>query len=1222
MKRGLALMALILALALLLPVPPSAIYAKASSSQALGDVLTYEVAFQEPEVLELAEGSLIEVPGCIQTLIPGLPIIPAKTAVIVLPPGKELLNVSVQALDGRELPGTYELLVAPQPRMLGLGPGAGGHARPTALGVFPEHPYHVGKGVKVWRGYRLLPLTLFPIQYDAYEGRVTFYRRFLITLSLADGGTYGHARPSPAVLRALRELAINPEVLGEYQVEASSEKGYLIITRPLFSSVANQLGSLLLDEGYTVHIEYVDDIVADYTGSDIPEKIRNCIKDYYNSYSYEDLYVLLLGDADPDDATSGYELDKDWEVPTRYIYNPDPDDGYDNAYTGLPNDLTPSDFYYAGLDGTWDDDGDGYYGEGPSYSSAGVDEADWLAEVWVGRLPVRTVEQASLYVAKLDAYLDSLRNRDKPMLLLGAHLFDTDPSYYTDGAWACDKSATFYPPEVVKRRLYENEGNLTYANVVDEINTQDPEFVCSASHGSIGGLWLYWTSETFADTSTPSYVANTGFIWYAMACLSGAFDVDEDTKGACFSEAMIRDDDGSSVAHIGATRVSWGYVSNWFLNGLCGMHTWLFWYSLSRSGPEGPGKALYIANAYYYIIWQANIEQYEYDRKVLLAQMLCGNPALPAARGTATYNGPQDVRIGDEGVVEGWNLATSSAVSIYLERFHWDTYEHERILAGEGYTDIDGYLYATFEVPEAVEPGAWYDIMVADDRGNYIYAGSVHIQECQLILKPDRGHGNFVVNATGLGFSPNASVGLYLLNIHLANFTTDDTGRFTGFFIVPSVNPGSYEVRAVDEDGHEATRALYVLDATPLNVLIDVGSLHFRGELVEFYILTLHNGTRVDADITRALLYKGDHVYADLMGSLEHIARGLFRATYTIPANAPMGTYVLLVEAHYKSGLVDARGASLKSFLVSSVLHSWNATLSEIRSNVATLITDMGEVKMSLSELREMLESVNATLEAVKGDVAVIKANTSTILAKLDVLNATLVTLIEDSKGEVLASIETAVGTLRADLGTVLELLDAIKSTLEGIAEDVSAIRVAIEGWTGSTALVAGKALLILTTSELEEGPDVLEGAMIRLLISGPPGTEGQLVVVLQKAILRAIGASISDVVMLLDMELLEFTWSDKGTYYVLRASYLHSAHELLIHLRGRLDDDGDGLANWEELVRGLDPRNPDTDGDLWPDAVDPCPKDPTMPNGPAGAAVGVALAVLVAVFIRRRTGH
>lgn len=97
----------------------------------------------------------------------------------------------------------------------------------------------------------------------------------------------------------------------------------------------------------------------------------------------------------------------------------------------------------------------------------------------------------------------------------------------------------------------------------------------------------------------------------------------------------------------------------------------------------------------------------------------------------------------------------------------------------------------------------------------------------------------------------------------------------------------------------------------PLDVEVDVGSIHYRGETAEFYILVSSMGEPIDANISAILRAHGT-LFADLSASVEHVHKGLYRVPYTIPTDAPTGTYVLVVEAGY----LTVGGTSLKCFLL------------------------------------------------------------------------------------------------------------------------------------------------------------------------------------------------------------------------------------------------------------------------------------------------------------------
>ena len=70
-------------------------------------------------------------------------------------------------------------------------------------------------------------------------------------------------------------------------------------------------------------------------------------------------------------------------------------------YTGGP---MPTDLYFQCLQGDWNDDGDGLFGEGYQSSAMPGDSADLTPEVFLGRAPVATYAEAQQFVSKTIGY--------------------------------------------------------------------------------------------------------------------------------------------------------------------------------------------------------------------------------------------------------------------------------------------------------------------------------------------------------------------------------------------------------------------------------------------------------------------------------------------------------------------------------------------------------------------------------------------------------------------------------------------------------------------------------------------------------------------------------------------------------------------------------------------------------------------------------------------------
>ncbi len=166
---------------------------------------------------------------------------------------------------------------------------------------------------------------------------------------------------------------------------------FIIITSPQLAGSFKPMVDFKKIIGISTAVALTDSIYAHYSGIDKAEQIRNYLEDFYASGGR---YVLLGGDDDI--------------VPPRYLfyYNVDfvPTD---------TNDLMPSDLYYADMDGDWDKDGDGVWGE-PTH-----DSPDLIPELKVGRIPVRTSQAVANYCSKLIAYCSNPGNGDYEYLTKG-----------------------------------------------------------------------------------------------------------------------------------------------------------------------------------------------------------------------------------------------------------------------------------------------------------------------------------------------------------------------------------------------------------------------------------------------------------------------------------------------------------------------------------------------------------------------------------------------------------------------------------------------------------------------------------------------------------------------------------------------------------------------------------------------------------------------------------
>lgn len=339
-----------------------------------------------------------------------------------------------------------------------------------------------------------------------------------------------------------------------------------------------------------------------------------------------------------------------------------------------------------------------------------------------------------------------------------------------------------------------------------------------------------------------------------------------------------------------------------------------------------------------------------------------------------------------------------------------------------------------------------------------------------IAISPASGLVGTKVTVSGSGFTFNSSVTVKFDDSPMATTTTNVDGSFVAVFNVPVAEVGAHLVKALDADGAyaEATYRVTVIEDTDTDVLsveIDVGSVHFRAEATDFYMLTSLNGVPVDVTRINATIHNPDKTTETL--TAEHVAIGIYLVAYNIPANASAGTYTLSVQAD--AGEVN--GASLRSFLVSPTLTDWSASLLAVKGDVATVQTDVGVIQMNLS-------STDAKIVAVQGDVAVIETDVGEI--KADV--AYIKQIVENTNAKVV-TIDGNVATVETCVGEIQGTITSIQGSVAIVKTNVGDVKANLPDSYGTTSTLNSVSTTGLSVSSVLSGIVVVASCMAVLIM-------------------------------------------------------------------------------------------------------------------------------------------
>ncbi len=409
----------------------------------------------------------VSIPGLDNRIVPGEPLLPFKTARILIPYGEVVQDIKVVPGNEKYLgkvsisPGQNSVPIGFTKNCTSCHPEDNWTLTPELFllneeiyeseSPYPEVAYSV-LDVQKKHGYNILYVNLYPIKYIPKTGDAYSFGAFDVEVTTAPAETLdlGLFRGLPEDREEVNMIVDNPEKTTTYASDLAltgksllldGNYEYVIITNQYMKDAPGPynfqaLADWKTSKGVTAAIVTVEDIYANYKRSvhqDDQEAIRDFIKDAYSNNGIK--YVLLGGDGDGN--RIGGET---WDaiVPARglwaWAYEPDP------SCCCPPTESVNvvSDLYYACLDGDFDGNNNGVYGE-PD------DGVNLHADVYVGRAPVDNYVELSNFVRKTIAY-ESTSTSDRYLTgiwMVGQYL---EPMVYPK---TNDSDPEDQPPETV-----------------------------------------------------------------------------------------------------------------------------------------------------------------------------------------------------------------------------------------------------------------------------------------------------------------------------------------------------------------------------------------------------------------------------------------------------------------------------------------------------------------------------------------------------------------------------------------------------------------------------------------------------------------------------------------------------------------------------------------------------------------------------------------------------
>lgn len=490
--------------------------------------LDYSFSYRGTQKSTLGDYDMVSVDGLRQFGAVGSPRLPVKTINILIPFGYKYIGISAYGVS-RKLNGVCSIVPIQKPVQPGTKFTNTISKNEEIYSMSTAYPANLCPGPKVYglKGFSILTANLYPIQYIPSTGESFFHQNLSVTVELEKGTSDINSlyRGLPGDISEVTKLVDNPKIVETYPKSQPTRNDYdlLIITNSTMQSQFQKLADWKNGIGTKTEIALISDILSSSTGTDDPEKIRNFIKDEYSNNGID--FVIIGGDVDV--------------IPKRGIYDNNPE-----------SNNFPSTMYWACLDGNYDGDNDQKYAEWRQ------DDVDYLAEVFVGRIPVETAQEATGVINKIISFESS--PRPKAIALHGAMLDDVGNGGLGNSAKEIKEGNAvtikgchdYIPDDYTVSTLYEPDETPTKSQYI-ELWNKDVLILNHGGHGmqtnySVGGM------DGFGNPDAQALTNKVYPIHASMSCMTGCFDYDESD---CLAEKLILNPNGGAIATLLNARV-------------------------------------------------------------------------------------------------------------------------------------------------------------------------------------------------------------------------------------------------------------------------------------------------------------------------------------------------------------------------------------------------------------------------------------------------------------------------------------------------------------------------------------------------------------------------------------------------------------------------------------------------------------------------------------------